>query len=609
MKKESIVLTLLVLTILYSASVFVLNPTVEAQPTEPTLIGRTDVFGHSYQRYTFCANGRFWVFYSDNTNLVYVTSVDGSTWNSATAMRAASSNPEFSVWFDGTNVHYAKGQKDQVPNTPLYYRMGVPNANGNITWNALEQIVAPAVANRSYRAPQIITDSDGYPVITYLNKTTFPSANAVSVSKSSTKNGTWTNAAGFPAAVSTDAAWPFSVPLKSSKLYTMWSIDNGKIRGSLYNGAFWGSAADCSSNYIGEDSRGLSAVSYGDDVHLAYIGNETATKIYRHVKRTYGSGWGPETIVKNATGASENRGSISLTVDSNNGNLWMWFNTTDNKIASRKYTALTSSWETDDAYPFGDLFTFPYYITTSYQVRNNKILAYWQEGTTMPYDLVFSYFAVDTIQPNISILSPIDKTYAVADVPLTFTVSESTSWIGYSLDGQANVTITGNTVLADLSDGSHSLTVYASDTAGNMVASGTFSFSIDTTAPTITITSPENKSYVTPNIPLTFTIDESVSWVAYSLDGQANATISGNITLTALSDGSHSLIVYARDIAGHTGVSETILFTVSIPQEPFPNWAIATIAAIVIVVAALLIYFTKVRKTTEKAPATDEESN
>ena len=43
---------------------------------------------------------------------------------------------------------------------------------------------------------------------------------------------------------------------------------------------------------------------------------------------------------------------------------------------------------------------------------------------------------VDGIPPTISILYPENKTHFVSDVPLTFTVSEPPSWIGYSFDGQ-----------------------------------------------------------------------------------------------------------------------------------------------------------------------------
>ncbi|MEM2954061.1 MAG: NosD domain-containing protein [Candidatus Bathyarchaeia archaeon] len=80
---------------------------------------------------------------------------------------------------------------------------------------------------------------------------------------------------------------------------------------------------------------------------------------------------------------------------------------------------------------------------------------------------------IDIIPPTISLISPENKTYSVSDVPLTFTVSEPVSWIGYSLDGQANVTIAGNTTLTGVSNGSHSLIVYAEDTDGNIGASET----------------------------------------------------------------------------------------------------------------------------------------
>jgi len=87
------------------------------------------------------------------------------------------------------------------------------------------------------------------------------------------------------------------------------------------------------------------------------------------------------------------------------------------------------------------------------------------------------YFTVDYgISPVISILSLENKTYNQKDFPLGFTTNEPTSWIGYCLDKQANATITGNTTLTGLAEGSHSIVVYANDTAGNMGASETFFF-------------------------------------------------------------------------------------------------------------------------------------
>jgi len=209
----------------------------------------------------------------------------------------------------------------------------------------------------------------------------------------------------------------------------------------------------------------------------------------------------------------------------------------------------------------------------------------------------------DTTPPTISIISPENKTYTVTEVPLIFTVSEVTFWMAYSLDGQANNLIAGNTTLTGLSDGMHTLTVYAKvivyppkDIFGNM-GSDTIYFTIDTTSPIITILSPGNRTYDTTDIPLNFTATETTSWIGYSLDRQANVTITGNTTLTELSEGQHSLLIHAKDVAGNTGTSETIYF--SIKTEPFPTLTVVAIVIVAVVGAALLVYFRKIKKPTE----------
>lgn len=97
-----------------------------------------------------------------------------------------------------------------------------------------------------------------------------------------------------------------------------------------------------------------------------------------------------------------------------------------------------------------------------------------------------TYFTIDLTPPIISDLSVENKTYNQLNLPLDFAVNEPTSWIGYSLDNEANVTLTGNTTLA-LKEGSHSIVLYANDTAGNMVASETIYFTIKQVFPTIPV--------------------------------------------------------------------------------------------------------------------------
>jgi hypothetical protein len=78
---------------------------------------------------------------------------------------------------------------------------------------------------------------------------------------------------------------------------------------------------------------------------------------------------------------------------------------------------------------------------------------------------------------TLSMLSPGSKTYSADEVPLTFKISKPALWMGYSLNGQASVTINGNTTLTGLDDGSYKITVYANDTNGNC-ASKTVYFSV-----------------------------------------------------------------------------------------------------------------------------------
>ncbi len=163
--------------------------------------------------------------------------------------------------------------------------------------------------------------------------------------------------------------------------------------------------------------------------------------------------------------------------------------------------------------------------------------------------------------------------------------------------------------LAGIPDGKHTITVFATEigtyeepepgSAGFVTLYSTFtitgsssvSFTIDATAPEVSVLSPENKIYDTADVQLNFTANESVSRVSYVLDGQENVTISGNVTLSGLSNGAHSVTVYAQDIAGNVGASETINFNVEVP---FPTTlVIAPIASVAIIGIGLLVYFKK----------------
>jgi hypothetical protein len=173
-------------------------------------------------------------------------------------------------------------------------------------------------------------------------------------------------------------------------------------------------------------------------------------------------------------------------------------------------------------------------------------------------------------------------------------------WPFLTLSNLGNNLYVGNSTLTNLSQGPHNITVWIR-AEKNYLSYGvrvgyvltTVSFNIDSIPPNISILSPEPKAYNTSDVPLDFTVNETVAQISYSLDGQENITAAGNMTLTQLSNGAHNVTVYATDEAGNMGASETVTFTVAVP-EPFPTTlVIASVIIVAVISVGLLVYFKK----------------
>jgi len=253
----------------------------------------------------------------------------------------------------------------------------------------------------------------------------------------------------------------------------------------------------------------------------------------------------------------------------------------------------------------------------------------------------------DPNQPTINFTSPEqNRIYNTSDVWLRFSVKKPETWfvqgssalgetvyacngkityIQYILDGQKSENFSANDDehnvylnpmrralwfsfhLTDLSEGTHKIVVNSygtyyywqdqdkySEVFGN---SSEIRFDVDTIFPNITVLSPLT-GLSTVEFPLNFAVNESVSEIAYSLDGEDNVTVAGNTTLAGIPVGSHNMTVYATDLAGHVGASETINFTIA---EPFPTLAVLTIAVAGVVVAGagFLLYRKRGRGKTQ----------
>jgi hypothetical protein len=184
-------------------------------------------------------------------------------------------------------------------------------------------------------------------------------------------------------------------------------------------------------------------------------------------------------------------------------------------------------------------------------------------------------------------------------VPLIYTVDKTAIWTAYQIDNGRNVTVSGNTTIT-LSDGNHNMTVYAADADYNNGASKTVFFSnfaVDTVPINVQVSTIRNTTYTSNDVPLSFTVDKSVSWAAYSLDGQANTTLSQNTTLTGLSLGSHTLTVYAQDTLGLVEASDPISFVVATNTIPeFQPWTILLSLALLLIATGLFVHYKKTKQ-------------
>ncbi len=160
----------------------------------------------------------------------------------------------------------------------------------------------------------------------------------------------------------------------------------------------------------------------------------------------------------------------------------------------------------------------------------------------------------------------------------------------------------GLATLPDIPEGSHYITVYGiydfpSSYRNARSDTNTVYFTVnDGTPPIVANLSIENKTYGQKDLSLNFTVDESTSWMGYSLDEQANVTIADNTTLTSLADGPHILTVYANDTVGNVGTSQSVNFNISTVPPLSISSTLASLAIIIVALSVVVLLRIKNRK-------------
>ena len=173
-----------------------------------------------------------------------------------------------------------------------------------------------------------------------------------------------------------------------------------------------------------------------------------------------------------------------------------------------------------------------------------------------------SIIFVNSIPPNIEILSPLNQTYG-SIIEIDISGNADTYWYRIAPIDSSNITWIGPTY-RNLAEGNYTCIVYGQNSFG-VVTIKSSSFAIDTTAPSLALLSPDNKTYTTNDIILSYFTDE-IDVEGY-LDDLQIINISSGIILSNLSEGSHNLTMVAQDEVQNSIIITTIFTVDTIPPS------------------------------------------
>ncbi len=168
-------------------------------------------------------------------------------------------------------------------------------------------------------------------------------------------------------------------------------------------------------------------------------------------------------------------------------------------------------------------------------------------------------FKIDSVPPItiLPVTPPGSGWFTSPSVSLTLTATDATSGVAatyYTVDGGSQQTYTGSAFSVS-GDGTHHITFFSVDVAGNAEAMESDTIKIDSVAPTTLINlsgTVGSHGYFTSNITVTLIPTDGTSGVGstyYTLDGGARQTYVGPFTISG--DAIHSLQYFSVDVAGN----------------------------------------------------------
>ncbi len=209
---------------------------------------------------------------------------------------------------------------------------------------------------------------------------------------------------------------------------------------------------------------------------------------------------------------------------------------------------------------------------------------------------------LDTQPPVVTIASPATGTLTNANVTVTGTATDNLSGVatltasvngGFVLsvafDSAGSFSFPISLPLDGTADGDYTVSLVATDVAGNVSSPTNVVFTLDTQPPVVTIASPAAGTFVNTNPTISGTVTDNLSGVAtlmaqvdggparaVSFDATTGAfTFATSLALDGSADGAHAVSLVATDVAGNTSPTTSVSFTLDTIPPAQPTFALA----------------------------------
>jgi len=289
---------------------YYITKTVGNMVTGHTVVNVLNSRAIRWQEKLCFAAGRIWVVYVENTRVLLTSSADdGVTWTTPEDLGCnITENLGEAIQIvaneDGTNRIHLLSTK------VMQYRSGIANSDGTVTWTAAWTTVWLIGGN--VQDGYMALDSEGYPYITQSFGGSIPTS-VPYVNKSTTKNGVWTTASGYPQALAgVGYTNTFIVALSNRRMYAFYFSAPGALKGKLWSGWSWSAEETVSTSLIIQQyADGLESYSRGvvvdenDSIHVVFLEyggppyNNRGPFSYDvvYMKRGYLTGWEAERTI------------------------------------------------------------------------------------------------------------------------------------------------------------------------------------------------------------------------------------------------------------------------------------------------------------------------